>query len=323
MQAKRKVKHIRVGKEKEHTTSEDEEEPSKVPPSIAVLFSAHQFLGPKGWCLTGQGELLHFMLDRILDRLDTPIFEKLRDKIDIHIEQAMFCLYQHPSKKNKVSRHLADHNVNPLPLSWERAHQLYEFYCPDRLPEFDSYRSISISADLEQLLQRISALVPPECDPQPHIPKITDYVNGVIDTVPEPIEFSFKVKAIYYLLGDYYFKQNEVATSIKYFLLDLCLNPLRLDTWACLALGMASQLESKLNHCERFKTESEFLDKAKSAQVCFRQALQLAGDHMTLWIEFGSFEYMVHSFCSRILKYESETLSMEKYFDFFLVGCVL
>lgn len=45
MQAKRKVKHIRVGKEKEPTTSEDEEEPSKVPPSIAVLFSAHQFLG--------------------------------------------------------------------------------------------------------------------------------------------------------------------------------------------------------------------------------------------------------------------------------------
>lgn len=43
------------------------------------------------------------MLDRILDRLDTPIFERLRDKIDIHIEQAMFCLYQHPSKKNKVN----------------------------------------------------------------------------------------------------------------------------------------------------------------------------------------------------------------------------
>lgn len=59
-------------------------------------------LGPKGWCLTNEGELLHFILDTVLDRLDTPIFEKLRDKIDIHIEQALFCLYQHPSKKNKV-----------------------------------------------------------------------------------------------------------------------------------------------------------------------------------------------------------------------------
>lgn len=60
-------------------------------------------LGPKGWCLTNDGELLHFILDNVLDRLDTPVFEKLRDKIDIHIEQALFCLYQHPSKKNKVN----------------------------------------------------------------------------------------------------------------------------------------------------------------------------------------------------------------------------
>lgn len=59
-------------------------------------------LGPKGWCLTGQGQLLHFIVDTILDKLDTPIFEPLRDKLDIHLEQAFFCLYQHPSKKNKV-----------------------------------------------------------------------------------------------------------------------------------------------------------------------------------------------------------------------------
>lgn len=45
MQAQKKVKHIRVGKEKENETSSEDEEPSKVPPSIAVLFSAHQFLG--------------------------------------------------------------------------------------------------------------------------------------------------------------------------------------------------------------------------------------------------------------------------------------
>lgn len=53
--------------------------------------------------MTNQGEILHFIIDTILDKIDTPIFERLRDKIDIHIEQSMFCLYQHPSKKNKVS----------------------------------------------------------------------------------------------------------------------------------------------------------------------------------------------------------------------------
>lgn len=43
MQAQRKVKHVRVRKNSDQ--SQDEEEPGKVPPSIAVLFSAHQFLG--------------------------------------------------------------------------------------------------------------------------------------------------------------------------------------------------------------------------------------------------------------------------------------
>lgn len=209
---------------------------------------------------------------------------------------------------------MADHNVNPLPLSWERSHQLYEFYCPDKLPEFDSYKSISISSDLEQLLQRITALVPSTCDPQPLLPKVTDFVQGTVSELPEPSAFPSKVRAMYYLLGDYYFKQNEVGRSLKYFMLDLCINPLRLDTWACMALGTASQLESKLTHCQKFQGENEFLDKAKSAQICFKQALTLANDHITLWIEFGSFQYMVHSFCSRVLKYESDTMNMEKYF---------
>lgn len=43
--------------------------------------------------------------------------------------------------------------------------QLYQFYLPDELPEFDSYRVISITADVECLLKRIAALVPSHCNP--------------------------------------------------------------------------------------------------------------------------------------------------------------
>jgi hypothetical protein len=43
--------------------------------------------------------------------------------------------------------------------------QLYQFYLPDELPEFDSYRVTSISADVECLLKRIAALVPPHYKP--------------------------------------------------------------------------------------------------------------------------------------------------------------
>ncbi|GJQ83227.1 hypothetical protein Trydic_g8826 [Trypoxylus dichotomus] len=317
-QAKVIVKRIK--KDEDKSTKAPESEPisnehieEDIPPSIAVLFSGHEFLGNKSWCLTNNGELLHFILDVIIDRLDTPILEPLKEKIDIHLEQAFFCLYQYPSKKNKVSRHLADHNVNPLPLTWERAQQVWDFFCPNALPEFDSYKNVSISFELEQLLQRITSLVPPECDPQPLVPKVMDYVNGISDVLPEPIDFPPKTRSMYYLLGDYHFKQSDVKKSYKYFLLDLCINPLRVDTWACMALGIASQLESKLNHCEKFKTESEFLDKAREVQVCFKQVLSLASDHITLWVEYGSFEYMMHAFCSRVLKSESDTLSMERF----------
>ncbi|KAK4873288.1 hypothetical protein RN001_015317 [Aquatica leii] len=312
-QALKSTSHVRKKRKVSVTEDGSEGNEKQVPPSINVLFSAHDFLGRKGWCLTSHGELLHFVIDTILDRLDTPIFEPLRDRIDIHLEQAFFCLYQHPSKKNKVSRHLADHNVNPLPLVWERAQQLYEFYCPDVLPEFDSYKSLSILADVEQLLQRVIALVPAESDPQPLVAKISDFVNGNSDELPNPVLFPNKIRATYYLLGDFYFKQNEVARSVKYFLLDLCINQQRLDTWADLALGIGSQIENKLNHCERFKTENEFFEKAKSACVCFRQALTIMPKHITLWIEFGAFEYMAHSFCSRLLKYDSDTFSIEKF----------
>ncbi|KAJ8947583.1 hypothetical protein NQ318_010095 [Aromia moschata] len=309
------IKRISQGKRDKTDGPHDNQETHEVelPPSVAILFSGHEFLGPKGWCLTGQGELLHFILDTVLDRLDTPVFDRLRDKIDIHIEQALFCLYEHPSKKNKISRHLADHNVDPLPLTWERSFQLYEFYGPDRLPEFNSYKNASISTDLEQLLKRIIALVPPDCAPQQHLPKITDYIYGKTTKCPDPIEFPNKVRAIYYLIGDFHFKQREFGRCIKYFQMDLCINPHRLDSWACLGLSYTAQLDSKLNYCEKFKTETEFLDKAKYASICFERALSISPDPLMLWIEYGTFQYTVHSYCSRILKYESENLSMEKF----------
>ncbi|GLV33874.1 hypothetical protein CBL_11242 [Carabus blaptoides fortunei] len=323
VQAKRSARHCKNSDDSddeqmtpsaEKSDDSEEDEDKDVPPSVSILFSAHEFLGRRGWCLQSDGELLLFLVDVVLYRLNAPIFEGIKEKIQIHIEQAFFCLYQHPSKKNKVSRHLADHNVDPLSLKWDRAQQLYEFYQPEILPEFDSLRRYSsISNEMEQLLLRILALVPPEHDPNASLAKVTDFVNGQTDTMPESVEFPYKVSAVYYLLGDYYLKMHEIVKGLKYFYLDLCINPTRLDTWADMALAMASQLETKLNHCESFRNESEFLDKVRSAQVCFKQSLELSNGHSMLWIEYGNFVYMGHSFCSRILKGDTEMLSMEKF----------
>lgn len=172
-------------------------------------------------------------------------------------------------------------------------------------------------------MKRIIALVPPECAPQQHLPKIMDFIHGNVDECPDPIEFPNKVRSIYYLIGDFYFKQREFTRSIKYFQMDLCINPLRLDSWACLGLSYAAQLDSKLNYCQKFKSEMEFLDKAKYASVCFKKALTISPDHLILWIEYGTFQYTVHSYCSRILKYESENLSMEKLVPYILLMTVI
>ncbi|XP_072399616.1 uncharacterized protein [Diabrotica undecimpunctata] len=309
-----KRRNLRGKREKSENNGEMEEPfDNTVPPSLSILFSAHEFLGPKGLCMANQGELLHFIIDTILDKLDTPIFEKIRNSLEIHVEQSMFCLYQHPSKKNKVSRHLADHNVDPLPLTWERACQLFEFYGPDHLPEFNSYKNASISADLEQLFKRIIALVPPSNALQHHLPKVMDYIHGKTDKMWESVDFPRKVKSIYFLIGDFYFKDRDFAKCIKFFQMDLCINPERLDSWACLGLSYAAQLDTKLNHCEKFKSEMEFLDKAKYASICFKRALDICPDPLTLWIECGSFQYNVHSYCSRVMKFESENLSMERF----------
>lgn len=65
------------------------------------------------------------------------------------------------------------------------------FFCPDRLPEFDSYKNISISSELEQLLQRIIALVPQEFDPQLVVPKVVAYIKGEVKALPDQVSQIF------------------------------------------------------------------------------------------------------------------------------------
>jgi calcineurin-binding protein cabin-1 len=54
--------------------------------------------------------------------------------------------------------------------------------------------------------------------------------------------------------------------------------------------------------------------RAEKAEMCFEKVLQLSGGrHTVICIEFGSFVYMLHSFCSRLLKQATDTLSMEQF----------
>ena len=61
---------------------------------------------------------------------------------------------------------------------------------------------------------------------------------------PDPYQIC---SLLYYLLGDFYFKNKEPAKAVKFYQLDVAMNLTRLDSWAGLALARMSQLTQKLN----------------------------------------------------------------------------
>ncbi|KAG8239967.1 hypothetical protein J437_LFUL019546, partial [Ladona fulva] len=135
----------------------------ELPASISILFTAHDYLGRRSWCCLNEGALLFHIMDVVVPKLRSPALAPFRDCLNQNLEQVLFCLYSHPSKKTKA-RYLQEHGVPPIPLTWDRAMQVFECLKPDNLPEFDSYQVGSISVEVEQLFRRITALVPPECD---------------------------------------------------------------------------------------------------------------------------------------------------------------
>ncbi|CAB3375984.1 Hypothetical predicted protein [Cloeon dipterum] len=316
------LQQILVHEEKNWSKAElqvlaEDEEVNEIPASLSVVFVAHEHLGRRSWCCADDGSLLLFALEQIVPKLRSEEFTSFRSKLSPYIEQMFYCLYEYPAanKKPKGRSALQEHSVPHIELTFERAQLLFEFYRPDELPEFDAYRGSSISADAEVLFKKIISLVPPACNPQKTLENLRLFVEGKLDKFPkiehEPLPEA--LKDIHYLLADYYFKNNELPKAVKYYMLDLCYNPNRLDTWAGMALARGSHLETQLNSCNSIN-ETDFISRAEKAENCFEQTMVLsAGSHTVICIEYGSFVYMVHSFCSRLLKQATDTLSIEQF----------
>ncbi|XP_038221203.1 calcineurin-binding protein cabin-1-like [Zerene cesonia] len=295
----------RITTDKEKDLEEDISDP------LMLLFIAHEQLGSRGWCIQSDGKLLHFILDTIVPLLRTPAISKCLEQVRQYLEQCVYCLYGHPERKQKL-KYIADHNATAQTLNWAKAQQIYEIYRPLQLPALEGKLS-GISADTELLFHRILGLLPPECDPQKYIPQLEKYVKGIESKLPVfPPLLPFKMKDIYFLLGDYYFKKEERDMSIKYNMLDIIINRDRFISWAQISLAKALNLVRILNSCQNLNNEREFLTPAKSTLRCYQRSLEIEPDSNIL-IEYGNFAYAVHSFCSRLLKQASELLSMEDF----------
>lgn len=280
-----------------------------LPSSLMLFFTAHEHLGRRSWCTLSDGVLLYLFVDVVTQELSekSAIANAFHEYLNNGIEQCFYCLYGHPHRRGKV-KHLQEHNAKQVSLTWDNCKQVFDFFKPQYLPGFDSYKASTVSSELEVLLKSIAALVPPDQDPSNMETTIAAYIDGSVDTfptLPDTSNFSPLVLELYYLLGDYYFKNKEFAKAIRYYTLDACLNPDRLDSWAGLALSRSTQIEQRINSCEP-KNESTIQKRAASSLRCFKRALEIDASNSALWIEYGSCVYMLQSNISRQLKQSSQ-----------------
>ncbi|XP_011308750.1 calcineurin-binding protein cabin-1 [Fopius arisanus] len=295
--------------------TDTEDEDKDIPSPLMILFTGHEFLGRHAWCCMNEAKLLLFTLKTVIPRLCGPRLAVLREKIDKYLEQIFWCLYGHPNRTNKIKpKHLEDHQVPMIPLTWDIAQLLFEFYRPEVIPEFDSAKPMSISADIHHLFKKISTLVPKESDPSDLVEEMMNYIAGEHDRRPTVTKsLPYQVNALYYLLADHLFKNSNFSSAVKYYAMDVIIHPGAFNSWIALAMSVGTVMGTFLNNCKPILDINKLLFQAKMAQCSFERAVELKPGHSVMWIEYGNFVYMVHSFCSRLLKQESDTLSMEKF----------
>ncbi|KAL8594874.1 hypothetical protein ACOMHN_016115 [Nucella lapillus] len=269
------------------------------PSSIMLLSVAHEYLGRNAWCTRECGIFLQFCMDSLAMELPKA-HPSVKDDLKTAFEQCVFCLYSHPNKKGRA-RHLVDHNAPCIELMWEHCEAVFEYFKPKTLPEFDSYKTSTVSGELHNLLRRIYALIPDTEDLSHQVTQVNNYIEGNNSTAPNFSSSCIILKGLYYLLADYYFKNKEQTKAIRFYTYDVCFNSERFDSWAGLALAKMYQLEQKLNSME-LKIDSPVHKKSIAALRCFSRAVEIDEGVRKLWIEYGSLAYQLHSHASRQLR---------------------
>lgn len=110
--------------------------------------------------------------------------------------------------------------------------------------------------------------------------------------------------------ADFHFKNKDFLKASRFYIFDLTLRPNRFDSWVGLSLSKSNKIENKLNSSDPMNPK-DFLEEAAKVMRCYEQCLRLNDKHRVVWIEFGNFTYNLHSYCSRLLKLRTDTLTPE------------
>ncbi|CAB4069828.1 CABIN1 [Lepeophtheirus salmonis] len=150
-----------------------------------------------------------------------------------------FVFFSHPSKKSRV-KHLTDHGVSQIALTFDKSLLVFSNYLrPSTIPEFDDFKSNSISNDTEHFFKRMVALMPSdESGLNREETMMQSITSGKkVSLSKKGIPFNTELKDFYYLLADFYFKNSEFKPAISYYLLDLSYNEKRIDSWICFVIS--------------------------------------------------------------------------------------
>ena len=290
------------------------------------------YLGPLSLCTLESGKLLTFLVSGIVDILFKGVPNKAtNDQLCKYMDQALFCLYAHPSKKSKA-RHLVDHGISNVAFTWDQCLKPYLYLRPKKLPEYDDLKSASITSEVVIFFRRIIALVPDKHMVKARIKLMMKHLVDESQELEMPIinatvlrslqstgdddssmneaeideePFPAVLSDLFYLLADHYFKNSEFEQAIDFYLTDLSWNNGRIDSWVPLALSMNSRLESKINEMKNLVMTTELikqiLNEAKAILKCFQKCIQLSPTSTTVRIESANFAYTLLSYCGRLM----------------------
>uniref|UniRef100_A0AAY5EBL5 Calcineurin binding protein 1 n=1 Tax=Electrophorus electricus TaxID=8005 RepID=A0AAY5EBL5_ELEEL len=148
-----------------------------LPSSLMLLNTAHEYLGRRSWCCNSDGALLKFFVRVLQEKLAEGDSLPYKEDLETALEQCYYCLYSYPSKKSKA-RYLEEHSAPQVELQWSDALFMFEYFKPKTLPEFDSYKTSTVSADLANLLKRLSGIIPRSETPTLSIDEVSSYIEG-------------------------------------------------------------------------------------------------------------------------------------------------
>ena len=69
-------------------------------------------------------------------------------------------------------------------MTLDDASLIFDYFKPSVLPEFDSYKTSSLSGDLESLLLKIVRIIPPMEDPPVTMDTLQAYIEAKTEAVP-------------------------------------------------------------------------------------------------------------------------------------------